>query len=349
MNIAAALRVVPVAKLRKKSKSRAKASKPFTPKRPLDWSKAGAPACLNATKLRIIRKGGRWRSDAVQPWKRAPTSAEADMKAKAAATRLAHRNFATIPGARVLSRIIRACRDDVPCGSHACPRCGQVDQRWLVAALKPVLAIKDRGFRDRTFNFVMPEGQTAVSALADAPFAYILSRIRAALLACPNVLFAVFAIDISANDDSNKFLDGKLRRGRKKYFQAHVYGIVRTSRRKAVWRALRPLFPKSANIYRPLWISKDPFDGSAYGISYVLKPHGVRHAPYKDVNGEWVLPKYKPLLKPREHVHYLLATHKLGLAGRVGFVGLRPAIAKTRNGKAARVVLRRVARGESDL
>jgi hypothetical protein len=210
--------------------------------------------------------------------------------------------------------------------------------------MEPVLARKDPGFRDRTFNFVMPEGQTAISALTDAPFDLILERIRNALLGCQKVLFAVFAIDISANDESQKFLRGELHGGRKVYFQAHVYGIVRTSSRKAVWKALRPLFKKSANIYRPLWISEKAFNGSAYGTSYVLKPHGVRHAPYKDGKGEWNLPRKPPPLKPREHVHYLLAMHQLGFAGRIGFVGLHPVIAKAGKGKLTDVVLCRVHR-----
>jgi hypothetical protein len=70
------------------------------------------------------------------------------------------------------------------------------------------------------------------------------------------------------NDDTEKFRLGRLKNGRRVNWQVHVCRVVRTSNKKAAWNALRHLFLESANIYRPLSISRKPFDGAAKGISY---------------------------------------------------------------------------------
>jgi len=311
-----------------------------------DWNTTGKPGSLTTAMLNIIRRDARQRRVGSSPWKKAPTPEEATRNAKAAAKRLAHRNFSKIAGTESLASIIAGCGDKAPCGSHACFRCGQMDQRWVVSAMAPVLSSSDHGYKDWAFNFVMPEGQTAIKGLADARFNLLIGRIRKALLTSPKVRFAVFAVDVSANDDTEKFLKGRLLHGRKRYFQAHVYGVVRAKKRAVVWRALRGLFGTAPNIYRPLWISKEPFDGSAKGVSYILKPQGFRHVAYLNLSGHWKTRKPTPRLKPREHVHYLLAMDQLGFSRRIGFVGLHPVVTDGAGARPATVVLRRVRRGE---
>lgn len=311
------------------------------------WEQAGAPGSLTQNLTTIIRRDARLRIPGSRPWKKAPTPEEADKNTKAAAKRLRCKAFAKVKGASSLSSIIASCRDTAPCGSHACFRCGQMDQRWLVSAMAPVLSKGDKRHRDWAFNFVMPEGQTNLNRLATAPFVMIMQRIRGALLDSPDVLFAAVAFDTSANDDKEKFRLGRLRKGRQLYFQVHVYGVVRTKNRAAVKRALTGLFDAAPNIYRPLWVSGEPFDGSAKGTSYILKPQGFRHIAYLNDEKHWKTRKPTPRLKPREQVYYLLAMHKLGLARRVGFVGLHPVVTKATSVAPATVILRRVTRAKS--
>lgn len=311
------------------------------------WKVAGAPGALTTDMVRLIRRDPRLRVPGSSPWMKAPTPEDARSNSKKAAKSLKHKAFRKVSGASALSIIIGSCRKKSPCGSQGCFWCGQMDQRWLVTALAPVLSKSDKGYSDWAFNFVMPEGQTAIHSLPAAQLGPLIERIRRALLASPRVLFAALGIDISANDDTEKFLRGRLHDGQKRYFQAHVYGVVRAESRDDIWRALRDLFGTAPNIYRPLWVSPKPFDGSAKGVSYILKPQGFRHIAYLNHEGHWKTRKPSPKLKPREQVYYLLAMNKLGLAHRIGFVGLHPVVVRATTSTPATVVLRRVARKAS--
>lgn len=299
------------------------AGEPLPPFGPLllDGSRYGA---LNDSDIRIIRGDPRWSGDGALSWKNAPTAADAQDKRIAAANTLQNPKFSAVPGASRLGRLLDDCCLEVLCGSHACPVDGRADQRWFVDAFGKRLRQPDKEFDDWTFNFVMPDGQARIHELEQVDFDGIMKKCRDALDACPAVKFAALGIDISANDDRDKFKHGRLTNGPRIYWQAHVYGVVRTSSRRAVWDALRPLFPKSPNIYRPLRMSPKPFDGSNGGISYICKPHGFWHTPYLNDNGEWATPRYAKPLKGGERVRYLLAMHDLGFARRIAFVGLHP-------------------------
>jgi hypothetical protein len=300
---------------------------------------------LNDSEINAIRLDSRWYGDEEPNWPKCWTAEYADSKRIAAITRLRNHRFRKVPGALELADILESCAAGVRCGSHGCPECVRAAQRWLVNAAQRVLMKQDDGCNEWSFNFVMPEGQVAIADLGDAPFAEIMERVRAALDSCPAVLFAVLGIDISVNDDTEKFRHGRLKKGPRVYWQIHIYGLVRASDRQAVWNALRHLFPKAANIYRPLAMSAKPFDGKLKGNSYICKPQGFRHILYFDTQrGEFDTPKKPPALKAREHVHYLLAMHRLGLKNRIAFVGLHPEITKATKTHNRGVRLRRVLR-----
>jgi len=308
----------------------------------------GPFGCLSEPVLKVIHAEERWHGDGDPTWKKAPSAADAYGKAVAAAARLGHRNYKGLTGTAALALIIASCSPESRCGSHACPSCARCDQRWLVHAVGKVLRKPQVGFQDFAFNFVMPEGQTAIRDLGGVDFDTILGKCRIALSQCNEVAFGIIGIDTSANDDTDKFAKKKLTRGPRIYWQVHVYGIVRTRSRQAVWDALRPLFGKSANIYRPLYISKKPFDGSNKGISYISKPDGFRHVPYFDEQrGEWNTPHKPSALTAREQVYYLLAMHDLGFARRIALVGLHPLETKATENKNRGVRLHRVHRGGS--
>jgi hypothetical protein len=310
-----------------------------------DGTPFGRFGCLTDAHLKVIHADERWYNDGDPHWKKAPSSSAAVAKRVAAADRLEHLNFGGVAGAPGLALIIRTCMARTTCGSHACPECARAGQRWLVTAFGNVLRKPKAGFQDYSFNFVMPDGQVAIFDLGSAPFDLILNRCREALDKCEAVEFAVLGIDTSFNDDTEKFKEGRLTKGPRKYWQVHVYGIVRTSDRQAVWNALRHLFVKAENIYRPLTISTDPFDGSPGGISYVCKPDGFRRPLYKHPVWGWIKPRKQPALTARQHVYYLLAMHHLGFARRIAFVGLHPFITvatkKSKRGVALRKVSRR--------
>jgi hypothetical protein len=305
----------------------------------------GPFGCLDESILRTIHAEERWYGDGEPCWKNAPTAEDARRKALTVAARLKHRNYVGLAGAAALALIIASCIDGNRCGSHACPMCGRVSQKWLVDAFRKLIRKSRNGYQDFTFNFVMPEGQTAICALESAPFDRILAKVRTALSECTAVEFAAFGIDTSANDDTAKFKSGRLKFGRRRYFQVHVYGLVRTNNRRAVWDALRHLFKSAANIYRPLTISPKPFDGSPNGLSYICKPDAFKHSPYLDKTGNWNTRKKHEAITASHHVRYLLAMHNLGFARRIALVGLHPEITKPTKTRNRGVRLRRVVRG----
>lgn len=302
---------------------------------------------LSKTDVKFIYGDARGYGDGDDTWKNAPTAADAFDKRAAAIVQLRHRNYRSINGVSELALMLASCTPESRCGSHACFECGRACQHWLVGAIGAVIRKPQPGFHDHAFNFVMPEGQAAINDLGSVDFDGILGKCRAALDQCKAVEFAILGIDISANDDTAKFNHGRLKHGLRIYWQVHVYGIVRTSSRQAVWDALRHLFPKAANIYRPLSVSDDPFDGANKGISYICKPDGFRHVVYLDKTGNWNTPHKPAALKPREHVHYLLAMHELGFARRIALVGLHPVETRATKHKKRGVRLHRVHRGGS--
>jgi hypothetical protein len=308
----------------------------------------GPFACLSEPILKVIHANEQWYGDGDPSWKNAPSAQDACGKAIAATVRLDHRNYVGLTGAAALALFLASCSPESRCGSHACPRCGRADQRWFVDAVRKLLCKPQAGFQDFAFNFVMPEGQAAIKDLGKVDFDTILRKCRIALSQCGAVEFAVLGIDTSANDDTDKFDKNKLVSGLRIYWQVHVYGIVRTSSRQAVWDALRHLFNKADNIYRSLYISKKPFDGSNKGISYISKPDGFRHVPYFDEQrGEWNTPHKPSALRAREQVHYLIAMHDLGFARRIALVGLHPVETQATKNKGRGVRLHRVYRGGS--
>jgi hypothetical protein len=281
---------------------------------------------LTEAHLEAIRDDVRWYGNGAPKWKKAPSNDDAIAKGVASVRRLQHSAYLTISGTLTLAQVLEACFADKRCGSMACAECGRAFQRWLVRAVGDRLKHPTPGFRDFSFNFVMPDGQAPIHDLGSVDFDAILNKCRDALAKFSAVEFAVLGIDTSANDDTDKFAKGKLCDGPKVYWQAHIYGIVRATHRQAVWDALHGLFPKAPNIFRPLWVSPGPFSGSAAGISYMCKPDAFRRVPYRNEHGEWATPRVPPALKAREQVHFMLAMHDLGFARRIAFVRLHPVL-----------------------
>lgn len=320
---------------------------PSCPLPPYTHTLFGTFGAFQKEHIAQILSDERWYGDEAPRWRNAPWSDDAIKSRKKATSRLAHKAFATVAGAAGLSRILESCAPGRRCGSQSCYECGRAFQRWLVDAVGRLLGKQHDGYQDFTFNFVMPDGQAAIKQLGTVDFLDIMAKCRSALDSCSAVEFAVVAFDTSANDDTEKFTKGKYTTGPVVYFQVHMYGIVRTNDRKAVWKALRPLFAKAANIYRPLHIPKKVFNGSNKGISYLLKPDAFRRVSYlyeKAAKPYWTTKNPAPALKPSEHVFYMLAMHALDFIGRIGLVGLHPVRTKATKHRKPGVGLRRVYR-----
>lgn len=321
--------------------------KPFNrPTCPLpDW--AGGlfhpPGAFTHKHSEAIAADERWYADSPPYWPNMPLSVATYKKRLALAARLQHANFRDVPGASGLALILAGCTPGSRCQSHACPECCRAQQRCVVAATHRQFKKSDAGYSDWSITLIMPEGQTRFDSFGQVDFGAIMALPLAALSACPSVKFAILGFDISANDDREKFKHGRLTFGPKVYAQVHLHGLVRASSKDEIKACLSNLFTRSANIFRPLTVL--PFDGSARGISYIIKPDGYRHVPYLNANGEWATPRTSPALKPREHVFYALQMHALGLSGRIGLVGLHPVV----RGANRRITFRRVARGRPNM
>lgn len=60
------------------------------------------------------------------------------------------------PAALDLAARLSACRDDLACGSGACPRCARAVQRWLVEAAARFLDQQRQSGRDVTWVSLVP-------------------------------------------------------------------------------------------------------------------------------------------------------------------------------------------------
>ena len=319
---------------------------------PYTYTLFGPFGAVQKEHIAQILSDERWYGDEAPRWRKAPWSDDAIKSRQKATTSLAHIAYVAVTGAASLSGILEGCVPGHRCFSGGCYECCRAFQRWLVDAVGKLLRKQHDGYQDFTFNFVMPDGQASVGKLATVDFLNIMAKCRSALDRCSAVEFAVVAFDTSANDDTEKFRKGKYTAGPVIYFQVHVYGIVRTSDRAAVWEALRPLFAKATNIYRPLHIPKKAFNGSNKGISYLLKPDAFRRVSYrneKPATPYWTTRSPPPALKTRELVHYLVAMHALGFLGRIALVGLHPFATKATKHHARGVALRRVHRRRPEM
>ncbi len=138
-------------------------------------------------------------------------------------------------------------------------------------------------------------------------------------------IWAVFGLDISMNDDTQKGFDLA--------WQAQFYGFARVNDRPGFSKSLRRRFHRDERVTRPVVVK--PCDGTAKAFSYALKPDCVRRIAYwgdgRTQTGQprkcWRTRKLS--LKAREEIELKLFLDQLGLTRRLLLLGFEPCRSNT--------------------
>jgi len=140
------------------------------------------------------------------------------------------------------------------------------------------------------------------------------------------VKWAVFGLDISMNDDTNKGFDLG--------WQIQYYGFAKVEDRRTFSHVLRQSLRGDSRVSRPVVVKS--CDGADRALSYAFKPDSIRRISYwgtgKTHTGKprkcWRTRKVS--LKAREEVELRLWLHQIGLSKRVSLFGLK--VVRTRYG-----------------
>jgi hypothetical protein len=211
--------------------------------------------------------------------------------------------------------------------SGACPECSRAIQRWLVAGVRRLIMPLDRRERRKlvALSVVFPAGRVEPDKLDTLDVANIRRNFTDMTSEICGIHWLAAGFDISLNDDTAKRLGIS--------WQLQLYGTATVQDREALTKGFRKRYLTSSQIKRPVQIK--PSDGSNKAISYGFKTDFVRRVSFWGVVGPedkkrkcWQTRKVS--LKPSEHLELLLWLHKIGLAGRLYFRGLR--MTRTQNG-----------------
>lgn len=272
------------------------------------------PAVFAPTLAETALDNERWYAAGQPPWKGAPTVKIALQQRLATVKRL-KRFSRAFPGAFSLAAKLEACTPRRRCRSGACPLCTRALQRWLVHEIGELIEREDD--TTLTVSLVAASGRVMPGQLSNFDPTKLTRHVRKAI-ATVEYQWAVFGLDVSLNDDTAKAL------GDRWVFQHYGVVAVRTSSeaaRRALSRRLCLCFPTAPSVRRPVRVRE--FDGSAYGISYVLKTMFVRRVAYKYVKaGRSCWNTRKARLRAKSHVELLLALDQIGLSQRLTFCRL---------------------------
>jgi len=259
--------------------------------------------------------------DVAPSWKGAPTGDAANRERLGLIKRL--RRFSLdFDGAVELAARLEACRPSCRCTSGACPECTRAFQRWLVAQMQ----------RLSQHNLQHSTGLVAVSIVSSAwrakpgylhslDVGEIRKSLRETIYGTELVEWAVFGLDVSVNDDTNKGLDLA--------WQIQFFGVAKVKDRLAFSKYLRRTFRTDSRVRRPVVVRE--CDGTDLAFSYVFKPRFIRRVSYwgDGATGTGAPRKCwrtrKVSLKAREEVELRLFLHRIGVTKRVPLIGLKVA------------------------
>lgn len=150
---------------------------------------------------------------------------------------------------------------------------------------------------------------------------FLADKVRSA----DGLTLVIGAVDLSLNDDTQKGLGI--------CWQPQIYAIAHTAEGKGSFEILRKSYKAGKTAHRPVQVK--PFDGSVEAIAYAFKPDFLKRIAYQKEVGPpekrrtcWHTRKVS--LRSGEHVQAMLWMHKIGLAGRLFFKGIR--MTRTGNG-----------------
>lgn len=268
---------------------------------------------LDAAAVADILNDKQYAMRGVRGWHNAQTPKDAKALTAAFAKRLRRKpeglDNPPVPQVRLANRL-DGCTRRRPCLTGACPRCGGALQAWGVQLTTTAFDPDDPGGEAVALSIAPPASTAVPGALAHFDMDGFLTWVLAMLEDTGLVSSAIVGLDFSMNDYS-----GLLAANR---WHVQAYAIVRTTSRTKLREALKKQMPATATTPRPIRTRR--FDGSAYGASYLLKNQFVRRVSFINDLGHRKTKKRR--LYAGEHIELMLVLQRLGLHGRLGFIGL---------------------------
>jgi hypothetical protein len=257
-----------------------------------------------------------------QMWKKEPT-AEYQFNERLRRISFLRKHGTKDPELLLISDCLEQCEPRNRCCSGACPECSRLFQRFYVRhSKKPIRDIIAREGNELIGICIIPSsplvrpGQFRLFSIANFQ-----RRIKAALETA-GVKSGIGGVDFSFNEDrENKW---------QPFICPHIYFITSTNDKEARRRCLKLIFKKSAEILRPIKLPR--FKNNARRRSYSLKMIFKRRISY------YKMRKEKPTksrntstdkLRVDQRIELYKYLHKIGLAARIIFRGLKPEISSS--------------------
>ena len=257
-------------------------------------------------------------------WKKEP-SAEKISDEQLKRIRFLRKYGKTDPTLILIADCLDRCEKRNRCYSGACLECGRLFQRFYVRRSKRIIRdIIARQGKELIGICIIPSsplvrpGQLKYFSIANFQ-----RRIKAALDTA-GVKTGIGGIDFSFNEDRDQKWQP--------FICPHIYLIASTDDREKLRRMLKPIFPKTIEVHRPIKLPL--FQNNAYRRSYSLKMiFKLRINYYKKRKGN---PTKKSRntsnddLRVDQRIELFKYLHEIGLAARVIFRGLKPQISSSR-------------------
>jgi hypothetical protein len=219
---------------------------------------------------------------------------------------------------------LELCEPRNPCCSGACPQCSRLFQRFYVRqSRKQIQDIIAREGKELIGICIIPSFPLVrPGQLKHFSIANFQRRIKAALDAS-GVKFGIGGIDFSFNEDrENKW---------QPFICPHIYLIASTDDRDKLRRILKKIFMKSDEVKRQIKLPR--FQNNAYRRSYSLKMIFKRRISYYKLRKEKQTKSRNTSndkLRVDQRIELFKYLHKIGLAARVIFRGLKPKITNSK-------------------
>jgi hypothetical protein len=219
---------------------------------------------------------------------------------------------------------LEQCEKGNPCCSGACPQCSRLFQRFYVRqSRKPIQDIIAREGKELIALCIIPSSSIIrPGQLKNFSIANFQRRVKAALDTA-NVNSGIGGIDFSFNEDRDQQWQP--------FICPHIYLIASTDDREKLHQALKKIFRKTDEVKRQIKLPH--FQNNAYRRSYSLKMIFKRRISYYKLRKEKQTKSRNTSndkLCVDQRIELFKYLHKIGLAARVIFRGLKPEITNSK-------------------
>lgn len=230
----------------------------------------------------------------------------------------------TDPELLLIADCLEQCEPKNRCYSGACPECGRLFQRFYVRRSKNIIRdiIADKG-KELIALCIIPSSPIVRPGKLDKFSVINFQRRIKTALDSVGVKSAIGGVDFSFNEDREQRWNPII--------CVHPYLITATDDREQLRRALKRIFPRTTEVPRPIKLPL--FENKAYRRSYSLKMNfKLRISHYKVRKGKTTKSRNTSTdrLRVDQRIELYKYLHKIGLAARIIFRGIKPEISNSK-------------------